>query len=88
MGLSLDDHTAVATVSMATSLWTATVVSLTGMLVMREETFGPVAPVDHAVVVTAEQDEVGQPRGAAVDPMSRMVGLAPARRPVAAPSSG
>lgn len=35
MGLSLDDHPAVATVSMATSLWTATVVSLTGMLVAR-----------------------------------------------------
>jgi len=43
----------------------------------------PAALTDRPVMGPAEEDEVGQVGGAAVQPVAQMMGLTPARRPVA-----
>ncbi|HEX2155247.1 MAG TPA: hypothetical protein VHL52_14880 [Acidimicrobiia bacterium] len=62
MALGFDDHPANATVSMAISLWTATVVSLTGLLVARARwarRYGISVTAGHGVVALLAPVDVG-----------------------------
>src|SRR5437899_12055079 len=43
---------------------------------------GPAAVMDDAVMVTAEQHQIGHCGGSAVGPVSHMMGLTPAWRPI------